>query len=109
MPRTTRVPNPAYPESRTLPGMLTRLMTEDWSRMADKANASPNHPASSERWTRQAREANPALDDDQAYRLGQLLKKQHYVRMGKLSAEARRIAREAAAELAKGDAATSAA
>ena len=100
MPRATRVPNPEYPVSRTLPGMMKRLMTEDWSAMTAAANASPNHISSDERWTRKAREANPALDDDQAYRLGQLLKKQHYVRMGQLSAEARRVAREASAELA---------
>ncbi len=80
--------------------MMKRLMTEDWQAMTAAANASPNHPSSDDRWTRKAREANPALDDDQAYRLGQLLKKQHYVNMGKLSAEARRIAREASAELA---------
>jgi hypothetical protein len=80
--------------------MMKRLMTEDWSAMAARANASPNHVSSADRWTKKAREANPALDDDQAYRLGQLLKKQHYVRMGKLSAEARRVAREAQAELA---------
>jgi hypothetical protein len=79
---------------------MKRLMTEDWSQMTAAANASPNHVASDERWTRKARESNPALDDDQAYRLGQHLKKAHYVRMGKLSAEARRIAREGAAELA---------
>jgi hypothetical protein len=85
--------------SRTLPGMMKRLMTEDWNAMTVAANASPNHISAEERWTRKAREANPALDDDQAYRLGQKLKKAHYVRMGKLSAEARRIAREAEAEL----------
>lgn len=99
MSRGTRVPNPAYPESRTLPGMMKRLMTEDWSAMTARANASPNHVSSDERWTKKARETNPALDDDQAYRLGQLLKKQHYVKMGQLSAQARRLAREAADEL----------
>lgn len=67
--------------------------------MTAAANASPNHVSSDERWTRKARDANPALDDDQAYRLGQMLKRQHYVRMGQLSAEARRVAREAATEL----------
>jgi hypothetical protein len=79
---------------------MKRLMTEDWSGMTAAANASKNHVSSDERWTAKAREANPALDDDQAYRLGQLLKKQHYVRMGKLSAEARRLARVAAEEMA---------
>lgn len=70
--------------------------------MTAAANASPNHVSSDDRWTKKAREANPALDGDQAYRLGQLLKRQHYVKMGKLSAEARRIAREAASELEAG-------
>jgi hypothetical protein len=81
---------------------MARLMTENWSDMTARANASPNHVSSDGRWTAKAREANPALDDDQAHRLGQHLKKAHYVRMGKLSAEARRLAREAEAELAAG-------
>jgi hypothetical protein len=80
--------------------MMHRLMTEEWDQMTAAANASPNHVSSAERWTAKAREANPNLSDDQAYRLGQLLKKQHYARMGKLSAQARRLARQAAAELA---------
>lgn len=79
--------------------MMKRLMTEDWTQMAAAANASPNHVSSDERWIRKAREANPNLDEDQAYRLGQHLKRAHYVRMGKLSAAARRLAREAAREL----------
>ena len=100
MPRAaTRVMNPAYPPERTLPGAMARLLAEDWSQMTAAANASPNHVSSDDRWTLQAREANAALDDDQAHRLGQMLKKAHYVRMGKLSAEARRIAREAETEL----------
>lgn len=95
----TRVINPDYPLSRTLPGMMARLMTEDWDAMTAKANASPNHVSSDDRWTRKAKEANPALDEAQAHRLGQHLKRQHYVRMGRLSAEARRLARQAEAEL----------
>lgn len=98
MPRGS-VPNPDYPPSRTLPGMMARLLAEDWSAMTAKANASDNHVSSAERWTRKAREANPTLDDDQAYRLGQLMKQQHYIKMGKLSGEARRIAREAQSAL----------
>lgn len=82
--------SPAYPPSRVLPGAMARLLNEDWAAMTAKANASPNHVASDDRWTRKAREANPALTDDQAFRLGQHLKRQHYVRMGKLSAAARR-------------------
>lgn len=79
-----------YPASRVLPGALARLQAEDWSDMTAAANASPNHVSSDDRWTRKAREINPHLDDDQAYRLGQHLKRAHYVRMGKLSAEGRR-------------------
>ena len=79
-----------YPPDRVRPGIMKRLMTEDWYAMTTAANQSPNHVSSDDRWTRKACEANPALDDDQAYRLGQKLKKAHYVRMGKLSAEARR-------------------
>lgn len=100
MARATRVVNPDYPPERGLPGMMARLLTEDWNAMTAAARNSPNHVSSDERWTRKAREANPSLDEDQAYRLGQHLKKAHYVRMGRLSAEARRLAREAEAELA---------
>ena len=94
------MPNPDYPPERVRPGIMKRLLTEDWNAIAAAANASPNHVSSDERWTKKAREANPALSDDQAHRLGQHMKHAHYVRMGKLSAEARRIAREAADELA---------
>lgn len=95
LPRPTmRVTNPDYPPERVRPGAMARLLTEDWSDMTAKANASPNHVSSAERWTAKARKANPSLSDDQAYRLGQMLKKQHYIRMGKLSVESRRLARE---------------
>lgn len=90
-----RVANPDYPPERGRPGAMARLLAEDWRSMTAKANASPNHVSSAERWTTKAREANPSLDDDQAHRLGQHLKKAHYVRMAKLSAEARRLTREA--------------
>jgi len=100
---TTRVPNPDYPPERVLPGAMARLLTTDWHAMTAAANASANHVSSDDRWTRKAREANAFLDDDQAYRLGQHMKRAHYVRMGKLSAEARRLSREAAAELDSGD------
>jgi hypothetical protein len=100
---SARIPNPDYPESRVLPGMMARLMTEDWASMTARANASPNHVSSDDRWTRKAHEANPQLSDEQAHRLGQKMKKAHYVRMGQLSARARKLARDAAAELAEGD------
>jgi hypothetical protein len=84
---------------------MARLLNEDWRGMTAAANASPNHVSSDDRWTRKAREANPSLDDDQAHRLGQLLKRAHYTRMGQLSVQARRIAREAETELDNADAA----
>lgn len=90
-----RAPNPDYPPERVMPAVMARLMNTDWHSMTAAANASPNHVSSDDRWTRKAREANAALDDDQAYRLGQMLKRQHYTRMGKLSAQSRRRARQA--------------
>lgn len=99
----THVGNPDYPASRVLPGMMTRLMTEDWGKMAAAANASANHVKSLDRWVAKAREANPALDDEQAERLGLMMRKAHYVRMGKLSAQARKLAREAETELDQAD------
>jgi hypothetical protein len=75
---------------------MARLLTEDWAQMTAAANASAAHPSRLERWIAQAREANPALDDDQAERLAVMLRRQYYVRMGKLSGQARRIAHEAA-------------
>ena len=65
----------------------------------------PNHVKSLDRWIVKAHEANPSLNDEQAERLALMMRKAHYVRMGKLSAEARRLARDAEAELARGDAA----
>lgn len=100
MSRAARTPNPDYPTERTLPGAMARLLSEDWSAMTDAARNSPNHPGRDEGWARKAKEANPALDDDQAHRLGQIMKRAHFAKMGKLSAEARRIAREAEREMA---------
>ena len=86
-----------------MPGAMARLMTEDWNAIPAAANASPNHVKSLDRWIGKARKSNPNLSEDQLARLGELLRKAHYVRMGKLSAQARRIAREAQAELARAD------
>ena len=83
--------------------MMTRLLSEDWHEMAAAANKSANHVKSLDRWVRKAREANPALSDEQAERLGLMMRKAHYVRMGKLSAQARKLAREAESELAQAD------
>lgn len=67
--------------------------------MTAAANASANHVKSLDRWVAKAREANPALDDGQAERLALMLRRAHYVKMGKLSAQARKLARQAQAEL----------
>ena len=83
--------------------MLSRLATEDWNAMAAAALASPNNVSNRDRWTKKAREGNPSLSDEQAERLGERLRKAHFVRMGKLSAQARKLAREAEAELARVD------
>ena len=80
---------------------MARLMSEDWHKMTEAANKSDMHVASRERWFRKAKEANPSLDDEQAARLAEMMRKAHYVRMGKLSAQARKLAREAQAELGR--------
>ena len=105
MPRsTTRVnPRPLTRAECGTVGVLARLATEDWGAMTAQALASPNHVSSLDRWTAKAKEGNPSLSDEQAERLGERLRKAHYQRMGRLSAEARRIAREAEAELARAD------
>ncbi len=95
----TRVPNADYPPERTLPGIIARLASEDWYEMTRAANASANHVSSLDRWIARAREANPGLDDSQAGRLAVLLRREHYRRMGRLSVQARRLARQAAGEL----------
>jgi hypothetical protein len=82
---------------------LANLLQNDWNEMTAAANASANHVKSLDRWIAKAREANPALDDGQAERLGLMMRKAHYVKMGQLSAKARQIAREAEADLARAD------
>jgi len=59
------------------------------------ALSSPNHPSRLERWIRQALEADPALTDEQAVRAGELLRREHYASMARLSAQVRRRPREA--------------
>lgn len=95
----TRVRNADYPPERTLPGAMARLLTEDWNQMTRAANASANHISRLDRWVERARRDNPALSAEQAERLAALLRREHYRRMGKLSAQARRLARQAAAEM----------
>ena len=82
-------------------GILARLTTEDWDAMTAAALASPNHVSNLDRWIKKALETNPRLTDEQAERLAERLRKDHYQRMGRLSAQARKLAREAEAELAR--------
>ena len=84
-------------------GQLARCLTEDLYKMTAAATASPNHVASLDRWVKRAKELNPHLTDEQAERLGGRLRTDHYKRMGRLSAQARKITREAEAELARVD------
>jgi len=85
-------------------GVVARLLTEDWSEMTAAANASANHVGSLDRWVKKVRELNPRLDDAQAERMAERLRTDHYRRMGRLSAQARRLARDAEAELKRADA-----
>jgi len=105
MPRsTTRVnPRPLTRAECGTAGVLARLATEDWDAMTAAALASPNHVSNLDRWVKKARELNPRLNDDQAERLAERLRKDHYQRMGRLSAQARKLAREAEAELERAD------
>jgi len=96
---TTRIGHPAYPRERVLPGAIANLMSRDWDEMTAAANASDNHVKSAERWFRIAKRENPALSDEQAARLGEMLRTEHYRKMGRLSAQARRLAREAQAQM----------
>jgi hypothetical protein len=84
-------------------GQLARCLTEDLYKMTAAATASPNHVASLDRWVKRAKELNPHLTDEQAERVGERLRTDHYQRMGRLSAQARKITREAEAELARVD------
>jgi hypothetical protein len=69
---------------------MARLEPEDWSAMTAAARKSPDHVSSLDRWVRIAKERNPALDDRQAERMGEHLRREHYRKMGRLSAHARR-------------------
>lgn len=98
-----RVPNPAYPRDRVFPGAMARLLSENWDSMTAAARTSDRHPSSLARWEQIARDANPGLSDAQYTRAAELLRSQHYQRMGQLSGQARRLAAEAGAELARAD------
>jgi hypothetical protein len=79
---------------------MQRLLTEDWDQMTAAANRSPRHVSSHERWYQLAKKANPTLSDEQAARLGEKMRTEHYKRMGRLSADARRLKRQAETVLA---------
>ena len=70
-------------------GVTARLLSEDWNEMTSAAFASANHVSSLDRWTRKALEANPRLTDEQAERMGEMLRTEHYRKMGRLSVAAR--------------------
>lgn len=86
-------------------GALVRLATEDWSEMTAAATASPNHVSGMARWRKIARDSNPHVNDEQLERLAAMLRRDHYQRIGRLAAQARKLAREAQAELERGGAA----
>jgi hypothetical protein len=81
--------------ARARAGIMARLLAEDWHAMTRAANASGRHVRSLDRWVAEALEANPRLSGDQAVRLAERMRRDHYARMGRLSGEARRRAREA--------------
>jgi hypothetical protein len=94
---------PLSPTERGHLGILKRLLDEDPADMTAAALASPNHAGSSEGWARKAQEINPRLNDDQAARVGQMMRREHFRKLGRLSAQARKLAREAQAELERAD------
>ncbi len=93
--------SPRMPSECGSIGILKRLLNEDPADMTAAALASPNNPANSEGWARKAQEANPLLSDDQAVRVGELMRREHFRKLGRLSAQARKLAREAQAEMAR--------
>lgn len=93
--------NSAYPRERVRPGAIANLLKHDWAELTAAANKSENHVKSRERWFQIARRENPALTDEQAARLGEMMRTEHYRKMGRLSAQARKLAREPEAELAR--------
>ena len=84
-------------------GALARLATEDWNAMTAAALASPAHVSRMDRWLKIAAERNPNLNPDQLGRLAEKLRTEHYRKMGRLSAQARKLARDASAILAEID------
>lgn len=91
---TTRVRQSEGKPKDTSAATLANLLKENWHEMTAAANRSSNHVKFAGRWFKKAEEATPSLADEQAAQLAEMMRKQHYVRMGKLSAEARRVARQ---------------
>lgn len=79
-----------------MPGAIATLLSHDWNQLTAAASASPRHVSSLQRWTDIAKKQNPALTDEQAERVAQLMKTEHYRKMARLSAAARARARAAA-------------
>lgn len=82
---------------------MSRLINENWDSMTSAARNSPNHVSRMDRWRRLADEANPNLSPDQSERLAERLRTEHYRKMGRLSAQAKKLARNASAILAEID------
>lgn len=72
--------------------------------MTAAASASPQHVKGMDRWRDIARQ-NKHLNDEQVERLAVMLRREHFRKMGRLSAAARKLAREAQAELERAGAA----
>ena len=84
---------PTYVPGPGRAGALARLAREDWSEMTAAANASPNHPGSTETWMRQAREQDPDASGEDIARIAAELRANHYRALGGRSAQSRRDAR----------------
>src|SRR6266702_3325018 len=78
-----------YPPERVLPGAIANLSRHDWKQLTAAAFASPRHVNSLDRWIAIARERNPLLTGEQAERLAQLMRTEHFRRMARKSAEVR--------------------
>lgn len=75
---------------------LARLQVTDWTEYARPAFESPNHPGNIERWLKAARDANPFLNEEQAGRLAEMMRREHFAEMGRRSGDARRARRASA-------------
>ena len=83
---------------------LTASGTTAAAAVSAAAGDSPQNVKGMDRWRQIARQ-NEHLDDEQVERLAEMLRRDHFAKMGRLSAQARKLAREAQAELERGGAA----